>query len=124
MPSLTTRVRKRFTLFLLIFSSIKLPEQTPLADQYRLAWEETTLNGGRNSQLLSSFLSLQFVGYGLVLLALLAFGFLAAVDLVFKSVFIACSVVVHWATSECRIRHPPKPDYQDPRFVVILILFH
>ena len=99
------RIRKRFTIILLVFSCIQLPEQPPPTSQYRLATEEPTWNGGSDPQLLSSLLSPQFIGYGLVLLGLLVLGLLATVDLVFKTVFIVCSLAVHCATSHCRIRH-------------------
>ena len=108
MPSFVRRVRKRFALFFLVFSSIQLPEQPPPTSQYRLVCEESTWNGGSDLQLLSSFLSPQSVCYGLVLLTLLVLGLLATVDLVFKSVFIVCSLAVHWATSNCRISRPRK----------------
>ena len=108
MPSLVRRVRRRFTFFLLVFSSIQLPEQPPPTSQYRLACEESSWNGGSDLQLLSPLLSPQSVCYGLVLLTLLVLGLLATVDLVFKSVFIVCSLAVHWATSNCRICRPQK----------------
>jgi hypothetical protein len=110
MPSLAKRVRKRFTLFLLVFSCIQLPEQPPPTSQYRLATEESSWNGGSDPQLLSSLLSPQFIVYGLVLLGVLVLGLLATVDLVFKTVFIVCSLAVHWATSHCRIQRSGELD--------------
>ena len=104
------RIRKRFTIILLVFSCIQLPEQPPPTSQYRLATDEPTWNGGSDPQLLSSLLSPQFIGYGLVLLGLLVLGLLATVDLVFKTVFIVCSLAVHCATSHCRIRHSRELD--------------
>ena len=105
MPSL---VKRRFTFFLLVFSLIQLPEQPPPTFHCRLACEESTWNGGSDLQLSSSFLSPQSVCYGLVLLTLLVLGLLATVDLIFKSVFVVCSLAVHWATSNCRISRPGK----------------
>ena len=107
MPSLAKRVRRRFTFFLLVFSSIQLPEEPPDTVQYRLAAEKTTWDGGKD---LSPLLSPQSICYGLLLLALLILGLLSTVDLVFKSVFIGCSLTVHWATAHCRIQHPRKPE--------------
>ena len=114
MPSLAKHIRKRFTLFLLVFSSIRLPEEPPSTVQYRLATEETPCDGGKD---LSSLLSPQSICYGLLLLALLSLGLLATVDLVFKSVFIVCSLAVHRATAHCRIQLPRKLEHQGDTMV-------
>jgi hypothetical protein len=115
------RARRKWTFLLLAFCSIQIPEQPPPVSQYRLPTSTADVAWQKPRELPSSLLSPQSLVYGLVLLALLVLGLLSAVDLVFKTVFVVCSLAVHWATYHCRIHRPPPPPTKRSSYVSVWV---
>ena len=104
------RLRRKVTFFLLVFCSIKLPDQLPTCvSKYRLDTVETHNDWRERAENTSSFLSPLSICYALYLLVMMGLGLVTAIYMIFGTVFIVCTLGVFWITYNNRL-HGPSPE--------------
>ena len=99
-------LRRKVTFFLLVFCSIKLPDQLPTCvSEYRLDTVETHNDWRERAENTSLFLSL-FVTLYIYYIVMMGLGLVTAIYMIFGTVFIVCTLGVSWATYNNRLHGP------------------